>query len=198
MDIPDSDDTQKPRSCAVDPVSPQMLPTSRYDDEASEYRTTDIIWASSRVHYLNRESGQVNSGLSAQPNGMNRSHAFASPSPVADVDLSPFIISSSLVPLPMIPTIEDIVAQLLKPPTHAFVHGVISISWVISVASFTHLECRHADGRFVLRHDSELRTKGRELGIPAAFLEWMCGDDEESSPTEQGMMLTQEFFKNEV
>jgi hypothetical protein len=57
---------------------------------------------------------------------------------------------------------------------------------------------RDSDARYVLKANSELRLRGRELGLPAAYLEWLCGDDPEHSATEQGIMFTREFFEKEV
>jgi hypothetical protein len=111
-------------------------------------------------------------------------------------------LSSFAVPIQPPPkrtiTTEGIVARLLTPPPHAFVHGVLNLNWTISVAGIKHFTYRDDTERYVLKPDSELRLHGKELGLPAVYYEWLCGDNPERSASEDGVMLTPRFFEKEV
>ncbi|KAF2652527.1 hypothetical protein K491DRAFT_718826 [Lophiostoma macrostomum CBS 122681] len=54
----------------------------------------------------------------------------------------------------------------------------------------------------ILRNDHSieqlLRIRGRELGLPAAYYGWLCGDDANVSAAEEGLLLTAEFFYKEI
>lgn len=61
-------------------------------------------------------------------------------------------------------------------------------------ADWSHFEPRDPDGRPVLKSDSILRSQGVALGLPKAYHSWLCGDDVQYTETEDGFMLTPEFF----
>jgi hypothetical protein len=95
--------------------------------------------------------------------------------------------------------LKGLVSKLMKPPEYAFPYGMLSIYWVVQAAGYdAHFEC--SDGRPVLKRDSQLRLSGRKLGLPAAYLEWICGDGntEEGSVADLNLLLTPEFFQSEV
>ncbi|KAF2013617.1 hypothetical protein BU24DRAFT_411340 [Aaosphaeria arxii CBS 175.79] len=96
------------------------------------------------------------------------------------------------------PELRDIVSRLLCPPPNAFVYSVLSINWVVGVIGYNNFEYRREDARFILKQDSSIRKYGRELGIPASYHEWLCGDSPDQSATEQGMILVAEFFETEL
>lgn len=50
------------------------------------------------------------------------------------------------------------------------------------------------DERCILKAESEITIKGKSLGVFDMFLRLLCGDEEEASPTEQAVLLTEEFF----
>jgi hypothetical protein len=91
------------------------------------------------------------------------------------------------------PTIEQLVQQLLEPPSHAFPHGTLSIQWVLGLVGMRHFVFRDKDERYVLVAHSELRQRGRDLGLPAIYLEWLCGVDG-GTAAEQSVCLTPGFF----
>lgn len=113
--------------------------------------------------------------------------------PVVDIDFSILGLPNTMA-LPTVPTMGELFRILLRPPAHAFLHGVLSIQWVIGAIGQSHFDFRESDERYVLRPGSEIRLQGRSLGLPEVYLEWLCGDEEESSPTEQSMLLTENFF----
>jgi hypothetical protein len=163
-----------------------------------------------RTQHFNKQSCKVNAGLTfggatydGEETVSPAAFLNALPEAVANFDFSVFVVPRS-TPKPRISAqlaqaqAADIVKRLLNPPAHAFVHGVLSLNWVISVAGSENFECRPRDGRFVLKRTSVLRSRGRELGLPAAYAEWLCGDEEGGSASEQGLLLTREFFEKEV
>ncbi|RMZ73905.1 hypothetical protein GMOD_00004709 [Pyrenophora seminiperda CCB06] len=148
-----------------------------------------------RNMYSNKESTKVNNGLY-----FKQGTCSDSPS-VFQVSAPPIKIDFSLMmPMPEAhvekkPTCEQLVRKLLSPPPHAFLHGTISMQWVMGLAGMDHFEFREDDERYVLAQGTRLRTHGKALGLPAAYLEWLCGDDEEITSSEQGLCLTPEFFQ---
>jgi hypothetical protein len=153
-----------------------------------------------RHELFNKQSGKVNAGLNfgaAQDDGEDIKSPFACSIADLGIDLRSFIIAVPANPK-VEPVTKDIVRCLLAPPPHAFPHGVLSLNWIISVAGARHFKYRKDDGRYVLTATSELRLRGKELGLPAAYYEWLCGDDPERSASEEGMMLTRDFFEKEV
>lgn len=144
--------------------------------------------------YSNKESAKVNSGLC-----LLRS-TFADPPNVSQV--SAMVMETGLS-LPMDssvaseakPTNAELARRLLRPPPHAFLYGTLSIQWVIGVVGMDGFELRDSDERYILAQCSELRTQGKALGLPAAYLEWLCGNDEEVTSSDQVLCLTPEFFQ---
>lgn len=98
--------------------------------------------------------------------------------------------------VPTLPNTEQLVHNLLHPPTHAFLHGVLSLQWVVGALGFLHFILRESDERYILSPKSTVRTEGLSLGMPLEYLEWLCGTVEHSSPTEQAMYLTQNHFQD--
>lgn len=47
----------------------------------------------------------------------------------------------------------------------------------------------------MLKFKSQVRLQGKRLGLRDVYLEWLCGDEEGASSTEQGMLLTEAFFE---
>lgn len=158
-----------------------------------------------RNQYSNKQSARVNGGLRY---GVTHSETEAGVKATAtagqctlsgntstvDMDFSQLNVVSQL-PLPTSPTVENLVHTLLHPQPHAFPHGVPSMQWVIGALGQAHFRFRESDERYILAPDSIVRTEGIQLGLPPAYLEWLCGNDEGSSPTEQGMLLTPDFFE---
>ena len=144
--------------------------------------------------YSNKESTKVNSGLCFGQSTFTDSRSiFQVSALVNELELSPLLAS----PLPpkFEPTTDQLVRRLLSPPPHAFLHGVLSIQWVIGAVGMPEFRFRDSDERYVLAEGSKLRIHGKALGLPAAYLEWLCGDDEEVMSSEQGLCLTPEFFQ---
>ncbi|KAF2499018.1 hypothetical protein BU16DRAFT_260730 [Lophium mytilinum] len=92
------------------------------------------------------------------------------------------------------PLPEVTVYWLLHPPSSAFRGGILSLNWAVMVAGWSHFELRNPDERPILKADSVLRIRGKELGMPEAYFNWLCGDDVRYTETEDGFMLTPEFF----
>lgn len=139
--------------------------------------------------YFNRQTVMVNGGLMFS--GTTESGAGYT----SNIDFSRFNAPdqvSLMTPTP--PSTADLVQTLLHPPAHAFCHGYLSLQWVIGALGHRHFVFRETDERYVLRHDSSVRKDREDLGLPMALMEWLCGCDEHSSPTEQGMLLTKESF----
>jgi hypothetical protein len=148
-----------------------------------------------RLQYSNKESVKVNAGLwYGGQEGSDSTSLLLSNVPAVDFDFSQIIVP--IVAPAAKPTTAVLVDRLLHPPPHAFVHGVLSIQWVIGVLGQQHIKFRHSDERYVLAVNSNLREEGVSLGMPALYIEWLCGDDEETSATEQALHLTAEFFEN--
>ncbi|KAJ4370743.1 hypothetical protein N0V83_005264 [Neocucurbitaria cava] len=154
-----------------------------------------------RNQYSNKESAKVNAGLefgggAVEGVTLEEPASFlATNTPAVDIDFSQLVVPIA-APEPK-PSPEELVRRLLDPPPHAFVHDVLSMQWVRGVVGGGHFDFRESDERYVLAEESELRLRAGELGLPAVYLEWLGGDDEEVSSNEQGMYLTPEFF-NEV
>ncbi|KAH8731539.1 hypothetical protein GQ44DRAFT_736009 [Phaeosphaeriaceae sp. PMI808] len=150
-----------------------------------------------RNRYSNKESSKVNAGL------CNRGQEDASEWP-ADI---PFYMNRCSVKrsfgqsittgllLKVSPSVEIIAYRLLHPPSHAFVHNTLSIQWVVGAAGFAHMKFREIDERYVLAQDSDLCRQGRALGIPALYMEWLCGTGDDASAAEQAVSLTPDFFE---
>lgn len=152
-----------------------------------------------RNRYSNKESAKVNAGLEFCRNATEEdileeaTDVLATKAPAVDIDFSQ-LIAPIVAPEPK-PDIAQVVRRLLQPPPHAFVYGVLSIQWVRGEVGVQHFDFHESDERYVLSQDSELRMHGGELGVPAVYMEWLCGDSEEVSSTEQSMYLTREFFE---
>jgi hypothetical protein len=152
--------------------------------------------------YANKQSAMVNAGLdfdgtTRTDGGEAVSDTTASnpnmteSAPVVDFD---FRISAVMCPTTN-PGVDALVRVLLSPPPHAFLYGVLSIQWVLGAIGQAHFDFRITDERYVLKPKSEVRTQGQRLGLPNIYLEWLCGDEEGESPTEQGMFLTPQYFE---
>ncbi|KAF2804144.1 uncharacterized protein BDZ99DRAFT_371346, partial [Mytilinidion resinicola] len=89
---------------------------------------------------------------------------------------------------------EVVVYWLLHPSSSAFRGGILSLNWAVMVVGWSHFEPRDPDGRPALKADSVFRKRGIELGVPEAYFNWLCGDDVRYTETEDGFMLTPEFF----
>jgi hypothetical protein len=152
-----------------------------------------------RNRYSNKESAKVNAGLhfgkteSDGGKACDVSGAFNTNIPAVDIGFSKLFIP--IVAPEAAPRVETLVRRLLRPPPYAFVHGMLSTQWVIGVVGQRHVDFRSTDERYVLATHSQLRTRGSALGLPALYMEWLCGDHDESSATEQGIYLTPEYFQ---
>jgi hypothetical protein len=169
-----------------------------------------------RNQYSNKESAKVNNGLDfgipestdtspapssdtspiSQQNSSNSppdpSSAFASNLPSVDIEFS-LLSTPPVAPEPK-PSLGRLIHRLLHPPQHAFPHGTFSIQWVIGAVVYRHFEFRDSDERWVLKRDSGLRERGREMGTPVVLWEWLTGNGE-GSASDLGVMLTPESFK---
>ncbi|KAA8623180.1 hypothetical protein PtrSN002B_007094 [Pyrenophora tritici-repentis] len=148
-----------------------------------------------RNMYSNKESFKVNAGLYFDQNtSADPPSVFQIGAPVIDMDFSLLVPPVGTVEKP---TSEELVHRLLSPPPHAFLHGLLSIQWVIGSVGAENFDFRDSDERYVLAQGSELRIHGKELGLPAAYLEWLCGGEEdmEVMSSDQGVCLTSQFFK---
>lgn len=148
--------------------------------------------------YFNKQSGKVNSGLSL----LDVAHGFRPRSKganddtlFAEVDFRQYNVPAHLsATAPANPPTEQLVQSLLHPPAHAFLHGVLAFQWIIGTLGYCHFVLRESDERYILSTDSAIRTEGLRFGLPSVLLEWLCGTMEHSSPTEQAMLFTQDFF----
>jgi hypothetical protein len=156
--------------------------------------------SSERNRYSNKESVKVNAGLAY---GSRHEHDededcaalyLWTGKPAVDIDFSQLI--APITPPEPKPTSEALANRLLTPPPHAFVHGVLSMQWVIGLVGKEHIEFRAKDERYVLAQASHLRESGTSLGLPALYMEWLRGDDAEVSASELGVNLTPAFFKD--
>jgi hypothetical protein len=163
-----------------------------------------------RNQYSNKESAKVNSGLDfglpqstdtatldsgielGSPSVPDVSSVCLSNRPVVAVDFSLLSLPPAL-PEPQ-PSLQRLVHRLLHPPAHAFPHSTLSIQWIIGAVGYRHFGFRTSDERWVLKRDSELRNRGKELGIPILLWEWLAGDNEGATATEQSLCLTRAFF----
>ncbi|KAF1914871.1 hypothetical protein BDU57DRAFT_454841 [Ampelomyces quisqualis] len=151
-----------------------------------------------RLQYSNKESVKVNMGLTYGTRHDSNRISTASVgthtnNPAVDVDFA-------RLTAPMVASARQLgtaalIHKLLHPPPHAFVYGVLSMQWVIGVIGPQHIKFRNNDERYVLAFNSQLRTQGAAYGIPVLYREWLCGDDEEMSATEQGLHLTPGYFE---
>jgi hypothetical protein len=151
-----------------------------------------------RIRYSNKESARVNVGLDYscgchQDLEFEGVRPWCANKPAVDIDFSKLVIPV-VRPEPK-PNTAALVEHLLSPPPHAFVYRTLSIQWVIGAVGQEHMEFREDDERYVLAQDSGLRDSGAALGLPALYMEWLCGDDNSTSATEQGVHLTPEYFK---
>jgi hypothetical protein len=185
--------------------SPQRI--SFKSAEGFGYKTQDIVYLlpsfalgtslfnmpnADRIRYSNKESVKVNAGIDIGHWMTDVESAFSTSKPVVNIRFCQFMVP--VVAPEAKPTTEALVRRLLNPPPHAFVHGTISIHWVIAAVGREHIQFRNSDERYVLAQDSTLRKQGIVLGIPALYMEWLCGNDEEVSAAELGVYLTLEFF----
>jgi hypothetical protein len=145
-----------------------------------------------RIQYSNKESVKVNAGINTDAWTTHVQSAFSTNMPVVHNDFSQLIIP--VVHAESKPSTEALVRRLLNPPPHAFVHGTISIHWVIGAVDRGYITFRNSDERYVLAQNLALRKHGIALGMPALYMEWLCGDDENTSATELGIHLTPEYF----
>jgi len=147
-----------------------------------------------RSVYSNKESAKVNSGLCfGQSTFTDPPRIFQVSALATELELSP-LMASPLAPK-FKPTTYQLMRRLLSPPPHAFLHGILSIHWVIGAVGMPEFRFRDSDERYVLAEGSKLRIHGKALGLPAAYLEWLCGDYEEVMSSEQGLCLTPGFFQ---
>jgi hypothetical protein len=138
-----------------------------------------------RNQYSNKESTKVNAGL-AYGNWHEDDEEedcaavyLCIGKPAVDIDFSQLDVP--IVAPEVKPTSEALASRLLHPP-------------VIGVVGQEHIEFRANNERYVLAQASHLREKGMSLGLPALYMEWLCGDDDEVSAAEQGVNLTPDFF----
>ena len=154
--------------------------------------------------YSNKESCKVNTGLDHNVGSSNEEPMedtvqgpFSTNTPAVDINFS-LLTAPTIAPAPA-PSIAQLAHRLLHPPPHAFVHGILSMQWVISAVGHAHIEFRESDERYVLSADSQLRERGVELGVPVMYLEWLCGgasrDGDGESAAEQSVNLTRAFFE---
>lgn len=177
-----------------------MLGDYSYNRPEALHFPINFIVSPERYQHFNKQSVKVNNGLTFRSTDFDRqvvTSAFASDVPPTDIDFSVFIVPAS-TSLTVTKVSADTVHRLLNPPKHAFTHGVLSINWVIGLVGAAQFRCRERDERFLLKKESILRIKGRKLGLPAAYHEWLCGDDPGGSSTEEGTLLTKEFFEKDV
>jgi hypothetical protein len=151
-----------------------------------------------RIRYSNKETLRVNVGLDYgccydQDLEFEEVGPWSTNKPAGDIDFSKPVVP--IVAPESGPNTAALVKCLLSPPPHAFVYRTLSIQWVIGAVGQIHMEFRKSDERYVLAQDSELRSRGVALGMPALYMEWLCGDDDATSATEQNMNLTPEYFK---
>jgi hypothetical protein len=149
-----------------------------------------------RIRYSNKESAKVNAGLGYggwhshdQEVGLLYANKL-----VVDIDFSQLI--APVIRPEAKTTTETLACRLLHPPPHAFVHGILSMQWVIGAVGQKHIEFHDSDERYVLAKSSNLRKKGTVLGLPALYMEWLCGDNPELSANDQGVHLTPSFFND--
>jgi hypothetical protein len=155
-----------------------------------------------RNEYSNKQSAKVNAGLDfvtatgIEFDASAKDSLFQSMASVANIDFRQAVVPNQVVlHLRAAPSVQQLVYMLLRPPPHAFVHGVLSTQWVMGILGQTHFVFRNSDERHILVPDSSVRREGTRLGFPPVYMEWLCGDDEESSPTEQAMLLTPKYFE---
>lgn len=154
-------------------------------------------------YYSNKQSAKVNAGLDFGSTNNVTGDAVETTTEKAILDSNssaanvnfPQLYIPTQITTPTSPRVEQHVHTLLHPPPHAFLHGILSIQWVMGALRMSHFRFRDSDERYVLSPASSVRTEGARLGLPSALMEWLCGDQEEASPTEQGMLLTREFFE---
>lgn len=154
-----------------------------------------------RHQQFNKQSALLNGAMSIggwAVKSENEPEDFAQRVPFPDMDFSLLTVPQSNV-MSKKPSTKTLVRRLLYPTwPRAFRNGVLSINWVISVAGTQHFRFRLEDERWVLTQSSELRHQGREIGLPAAYHEFLCGDNPENSASEEGMILTRDFFEKEI
>lgn len=150
--------------------------------------------------YFNKQSGKVNSGLSfldVTHDCRPCSKSGDDDTRFAEVDFRQFDAPTHLsATAPANLPTEQLVQSLLHPPAHAFLHGVLSFQWVVGTLGYCHFVLRESDERYILSTESAIRTEGLHFGLPNVLLEWLCGTIEHSSPTEQAMLFTLDFFQD--
>lgn len=146
--------------------------------------------------YFNRQSTKVNSGLSFSGRRQSTESVNDNTSAI-DVGFSQSNFPTQTPQtVSALPSTEQLIHTLLHPPPHAFPQGVLSFQWVVGALGYCHFVLRESDERYTLSSDSLVREEGGRLGMPIVYMEWLCGDDEHSSPTEQAMLLTEHSFES--
>ncbi|KAF3005962.1 hypothetical protein E8E13_010253 [Curvularia kusanoi] len=149
--------------------------------------------------YFNKQSVKVNCGLKefeATQDHQECRMIAPNETTMEDVGFGQYADSAHIPQIvPTFPSTEQLVHHLLHPPAHAFLHGVLSLQWVVGALGFLHFILRESDERYILSPGSTVRTEGASLGMPLTYLEWLCGTVEHSSPTEQAMLFTQKYFQ---
>jgi hypothetical protein len=152
-----------------------------------------------RNQYSNKEAAKVNAGIgfggaeTAETAETVQQGPFSTNVPAVDIDFSKLVIL--IVARESRTSTEKLVSSMLQPPRHAFVYGTLSMQWVMGAVGHQSFDFREADERYVLVADSDLRKRGAELGLPAIYVEWLCGDDSDTTASDLGVYLTPEFFK---
>lgn len=149
-----------------------------------------------RNQYTNKEGTKVNAGIIKNDPGSRYNFKLATKPKIPTVDIDFSQLAVPIVKPEAPPSASQLVERLLHPPPYAFVHGTLSIQWTIGVIGTQHFNFRVSDERHILGDTAELRLKGTTMGLPAVYLEWLCGDDESDSATEQGVCLTPRFFSD--
>ena len=149
-----------------------------------------------RNQYSNKEAAKVNAGIgfgSEETAETVQQGPFSTNVPAVEIDFSKLVIS--IIAREPKPSTKQLVSLLLQPPRHAFVYWTLSMQWVTGAIGHHSFEFREDDERYVLAADSDLRKRGVELGLPAIYVEWLCGDDSETTASDLGVYLTPEFFE---
>lgn len=115
--------------------------TSLYTPSADSAAIEDSSPDPEFNEYGNKQSAKINAGLdfggptkNDDEEGMTDATApnpnMTKNTPVMSVDISTLDVPTAASP-PTAPLVEDLVCVLIRPPPHAFFHGVLSIQWVI-------------------------------------------------------------------
>jgi DhnA family fructose-bisphosphate aldolase class Ia len=145
-----------------------------------------------RNQYSNKEFARVNSGFECIGEFLNAAYKEGTGTLAVDVDFSQSVVPPLQLARPLIT--EALVHRLLHPPRYAFLHRTLSLHWIIDAVGYKNIVFSKADERFVLVQGSEPRKRGKELGVPAVYMEWLRGDDATVSACDLVMCLTPELF----